>query len=1203
VTIGPQGELADGHTCSVTERVTDTYAGTATSKSTAISILETNTAPTITNLPASKSGNVLVLNGFTVTGAEMDITAGLAQTISWSVNSHNCTGFAPTINPTTGRVSWTCGSAVQTCTANIRATDNYIFRAWDQKALTINCLQVGGSPPMLSYVFPSRNPLDGGTPPVLSYVFPLRNPIDNRARLNAHINQKLTAVFSSIDTRAPDSVTAQCVGPTTVNFICDVEPGGISTIEPDWICTPTSAFNERSTYTCTVSGANGGGVSNIVTGAMTTAVINVLAGMSQGYIGSLTYDSDEGGLAPSAVILTAVSAEEAGPILGKVYVQVIQGTATREFFTNPLNGSVAMYLPPVPIDEITLGYKCGLQRCESLLHPPNQKVNPVKSAYYSDYQFKTWTNVDASRLVLPLPLMDGAWFGRNKAIISGTISTTAFANYVGPRQGADSVRVGALLRPPVRLRAGVIIMTFKDTSAIAGGLDALLLTPDYMTSLAICMDTASNIKTGLAASVPVNFLVPELIRKNWTTPCSAFTTNESQTSYQVWSWTPGEWRVVWTLGAYVNASNFSLSGNLDLFGLPIYVSAVGMQGIGINPALRTAPYNYSINLQADLSRDYREMWTNDTSVGTALGYDPDPSVDRKVLLEIDPGALPIDPARLNARTTLVYRHPNLTDSELNTKFGIDDQDLHFYRKGILIASGADFGPQIGMGITGLALNPKIDDAEFTMFQVGYFQSVTGQRMGYRDLRPWNTATADSEIVSIQHAGSSSLWPDVVWTDAWGTHTLDYSATDTGGPVNYAAIIALSRGGFVENCTSDLSTDPSTSVSISTYFNPGSLVSVWHIGDPIATGNEVVAAVDFLNLPAAISPVPNEYVYPAPQWSNTVNASNPVNRNGEMWPDRTVDTLTGKNSLQKEMYKGFERYYVEFTRTGMYRNTAKSAPDLWTTSLAESGIKTLDGATIIGFTGKRSAKSRIGTLKGMGVGTTGGVFRDVIDVIGQVTAPKVPYRLQRFTQVGINPGDSVKIKSFKARCETRLYVLSVVNDTDLILSVDGVTPVTWTSVGGAETRDPRTLAAKTCNLSNANHLRYYVIRRDWRGECKIDDWNAGADRGGCKDSTFWGAEGAGVGSGNIRVHVPKVVSTPGLYTATDGSTGIVPDLWDGLESFHGTQLSWSYSVVIYNSGAVTAGGMGRKFNFNNRDMIFEDPKQIQTSSDSKWVYYQ
>jgi hypothetical protein len=942
-----------------------------------------------------------------------------------------------------------------------------------------------------------------------------------------------------------------------------------------------------------VSGTNGGGISNIVTGTMTTAVGTVLAGMSQGYIGSLTYDSDEGGLAPGVVILTVANADERVVINGKVYVQVLQGATTRDFFTNPLNGSVAMYLPPVPIDEITLGYKCGLQRCESLLHPVNQKVDAVKSAYYNDYQFKTWTNVDASRLVLPLPLMDGAWFGRNKAVITGTISPTAFDNYIGPRPASNSVRIGQILKAPAKLRAGIIIMTFKDTAAIAGGLDALLLTPDYSLSLAVCMDTGSNINAKFAAALPVNFLVPELIRKNWQIPCSDFTTNPSMSNYQVWSWTPGEWRVVWALGAFVNAADFSLSGNLDLFGFPIYGCAVGMHGIGISQSLRTAPYSQSINLLADFERDYREKWDNDP-----LGIDSDPGVDRKVLLEVDPGAIPIDPARLNARTTLVYRHPNLSDSELNTKLGIDDQDLHFYRKGILIATGADYGPQIGMGIVGLALNPKIDDAEFTMFAVGYFQSVANQRMGYRDLRMWANSSTDSEVVAAQHAESSSAWPDVVWGD---TH-LNYKPLDNGtGPTNYAAIIALSRGGFLESTTSDLTTDPSSTLTISTYFNPGSLVSVWHIGDPNAVGNEVIAATDFLNLPQAISPVPNEYIYPAPQWSSTVNGSNPYNRNAEMWPDRTV---TAANALQHEIYKGFDRYYVEFTRTGMYRNTAKSTPDLWTTSLAESGIKTLDGTTIVGFTNKRSAKSRVGSLKGVAVGTTGGVFRDMPQVTDQVPAWKItPYRLQRFTLVGINPGDSLKIKSFKGACETRLYILNVINDTDLRVSVDGVNPVNWTSVGGAETRNPRTLAAKTCNLSNFTNLRYYVIRRDWRGECKIDDWYAGADRGSCKDSTFWGAEGAGAGSGNIRVHVPHVVSTPSLYTATDGSTGIVPDLWDGLSSFHGTELNWSYSVVIYNSAAVTAGGMGRKFDFNNRDMIFEDPKQIQTSSDSKFVLYQ
>lgn len=675
----------------------------------------------------------------------------------------------------------------------------------------------------------------------------------------------------------------------------------------------------------------------------------------------------------------------------------------------------------------------------------------------------------------------------------------------------------------------------------------------------------------MKTALPVNLVAPELIRNNWRTPCDNFTTNPSYTRYEVWSWTPGEWKVIWALGAYANASNFSLVGGIDLFGFPIYGCAVGAHGLTINPSLRTAGYTQSINLLANFEQDLRENWENDP-----LGYDFDTAVDRKYKLHVMP-TLPFDPARVNSRRVgVTYRLPNLSDSELGSKYGVTNWDQRFYRKAAIIASGGDFGPKVGMGITGLALNTKIDDTEFTMFMVGYFQS-TNPKMGNRNIRYWANSTLDSEVSSVQQASGTNGWTNLTW----GTTTLDWDPVDIGGPTNYAAIIALSRGMFTEAVSSDNTMNAASGPALSLTFNPGSMVTVWHIGDPGTAGNETVAATDFLNMPAPIAPTTDNYIYPAPQWSNTTNASQPIGRNGEMWPDRTV---TATNSLPSSG----GRYYVEFTRTGQFRNTARTAPHIWKTSLAETSIMTLDGTTILGWRSKPSAESDIASTGGYATGTAG-VFQNVVDITAFVTAAKVPYRQMRWTHQGIQAGDSLVIYSHKADCNRRLYICSVTNDNTIVAAyTSACAALNWTTLACT---DPDTGGAVTRNIQNVTHVKFRIVRQKPMGEQVFDDWDG-------RTNTFWGAVGPGAGTGNIRAYVP--VMTPGAATL-NGVTGFIPDLWEGMPA--ATQLQWNYSAVIFTTDAATLGGMGRAFNYNNRDFLWEDPKQKFTSSDNRFVRYQ
>jgi hypothetical protein len=149
-------------------------------------------------------------------------------------------------------------------------------------------------------------------------------------------------------------------------------------------------------------------------------------------------------------------------------------------------------------------------------------------------------------------------------------------------------------------------------------------------------------------------------------------------------------------------------------------------------------------------------------------------------------------------------------------------------------------------------------------------------------------------------------------------------------------------------------------------------------------------------------------------------------------------------------------------------------------------------------------------------------------------------------------------------------------------------------------------------NNTTSRRYWVFRRSAgvgnlaskKGECVINQWFGGAPGWNvCKSNTFWQSYGPITGTAaTMRVHIPEV--TPG-YTVLSGSTGYIPDLYDGIDPTGATtpkaqQLEWSINMSALNTGASMYGGLGA-FDWNNQRFTTVDTKVEMNASDG--FYYQ
>jgi len=639
------------------------------------------------------------------------------------------------------------------------------------------------------------------------------------------------------------------------------------------------------------------------------------------------------------------------------------------------------------------------------------------------------------------------------------------------------------------------------------------------------------------------------MRVNWTHPCDTWANNAGVLSWKQIYYTSmaGENRVLMALGAYANATNFSLatvSAGLDLFAFPIYACWLGTWTVPIPAGATTADQNVVI-APSGREFDLREPMDNFT-------YNPDTGLDRRTILTVGP-QLPVDPARDRSLLRLGWlrRVANASDSELGANW-----DRRFVRNGVVTLTGADTGWSTGLVVFGLQLNPKINDLEFTNFQLGFMAS-TGTKMGSADRRYYTGV--DTEVVSRTLPSVNSRWTD----SQLDLRPLDRCPGANCGPTNYAALVIVMRGAFIEE-----KVDQHDHIAGS-FSNPGLVISVAHMG-PVdsttyyvgGTGHQI-AVNEFLNMPVAVSPAPEGYNYPGDPWSSYVGDGerSAVNRNSEL--ERNENVASG-HVIQTES----GRKYFEFSNPTAMAITNRRG-HTWRLTVGEAG-------TLPGGTEKWSAK------------------RPVRDTDGYINASNQfldndATSAARFQSQGVTANDRLRIvECGKAgACTVRDYtVLSVLSETHLTITT------AWNVAD-----------------QGAFYRRYYIFRHagvgtgsgtlaDKVGECAIDQWYGGGPGGyPCVLNNFWQAQGPVIGTSNIRVHVP--VWTPGAATL-GGVTGVIPDLWDGLDSTGANRkhrtLEWAVSISAMNTAAAASGGLGRAFDWNNQDFIVVDTKPGINSQD-------
>jgi len=446
--------------------------------------------------------------------------------------------------------------------------------------------------------------------------------------------------------------------------------------------------------------------------------------------------------------------------------------------------------------------------------------------------------------------------------------------------------------------------------------------------------------------------------------------------------------------------------------------------------------------------------------------------------------------------------------------------------------------------------------------VGYFQS-TAAKVGNRNLSYWSTSP-DTEVVSRVLPSINSRWTD---PDA----SADLTPLERGGQTNYKAIITLARGSFQE------SKESVHDKVVRHLTNPGRVVTVTHVG-PLDSAtyyqggaSHIVYVSEFMNLPVAVSPTPEGYNFPAPQWSSTTGASSPQNRNSEL--ERLL-TVSATNNVQFDSDSNNRRYF-EFTSPTAMLNTLRQA-HTWRLSVAEPGLMTVAGAAV----DKWSAKKPVADSNGWCDSGNPGNFYD-----------NDAYQPARFVSQGVHANDGLRIMKCAAAgaCTARNYtVQTVLSETQLRITT------TW-------------LTADAGTVSR----RYWVFRRSAgtgnlaskKGECVIDQWfGQGPGDYVCKSNSFWQAFGPVTNTANIRVHIPAVTSGA---TTLSGSTGYIPDLYDGIDPTGAStpkaqQLEWNISLSACNTGASMYGGLG-VFDWNNQNFIVVDQRTELSAEDS--FFYQ
>ncbi len=988
----------------------------------------------------------------------------------------------------------------------------------------------------------------GAIPPVIVEVF----PFDFAARFtdNSHTDQGISILYDPAE-GDPDATTITCTSASgVVNYTCD---GGF----PEEHCDPIGALDSLMDYSCDISACNGAACDNSRTGeAMRTSLSPIASegGLGEGYIGGnhATWPTGPGsGVADAGTVdIALIDFEELNAVGVPCYAQIVQGATLTERYTNA-SGVLAVSLDPLPIDELTLGCKCGKLKCDF-----------TATDSYDNYRYLTYQDVDARDMVIRMELMSYASGfeniynpsrkGRNRVTYIATVPESSFSTYIAPQP--SSVRLRPMFSVPVKLRAAFAMMSLRSVYAL--DISLLMAGTDEEVSIALCvLDDNDPAAIAVAAALPPNIVIPELLRTNWSgdNPCLSWGNNPPVYTYKLWHWVPNDTHPIEILGAYANATNFSLSvlaGGLDLFAFPIYLCGMGTKLVTTPDLAVTGDVTTHLG-ETPLEWDVRETWNKGDL--SSPGYNPPDGLDKRVVMNIGP-MLPIDPARLHATSSAAlaasqgdngvplwsnapYTDPNRT----NANRGWSDWDARWTRKNVLNITGAFGGLQPGMLPFGLQMNAKVDDVEFTTFQVGYMRSTGAPVMGNQDLAYDQASSPDSQIVSRE---LTLIDPSETDDDAF-----DFTPRGRGGPTFYAAVSIMMRGNWNEN--SDVVTSPHYSGGKQRSYddntgaktNPGTVIAVRYAGpsdsttlcsDPGWTPSQDCVNLDnltdrnlfvgnFLKMPEIVSPAADEYLYPAPQWSSTIGSTTPTNRNGEI--QRVLTAASPAQEIQKD---GGRRYF-EFTVPTFMQTTKR--PDSWLINLTCPEVWRV------------SAKA------------------DVSDDDAVISGNALYDDDAMFKSQGVAVGDNISVAGWNGT------VSAVVSQTELTLSG---------------------------SPGNGNYVSYTVTRATPRGNCIFDEWYSVPGMlgggGGCSPVKFWNLMGPVPESGNtLRVHIPEV--TPGSRTL-DGVPGIVPDPYEGhlaqlengntMSPIGGEQMEWTAALIVYGTQEVVKGGLGGAWDWNNQN---------------------
>ncbi|PKN43989.1 MAG: hypothetical protein CVU59_12820, partial [Deltaproteobacteria bacterium HGW-Deltaproteobacteria-17] len=138
--LGPTDETGGGRSCELSVSCTDAH-GAVAEQTVLVEILETNTPPVLTNLPAEVGLHWREAGGFQATATDPDVPVDVLQ---WNLAATDC-AFSALVDPS-GLVSWTCGRK-ETCSLSLRVIDSGAEPLSAEGTLTVRCVN---TPPALT---------------------------------------------------------------------------------------------------------------------------------------------------------------------------------------------------------------------------------------------------------------------------------------------------------------------------------------------------------------------------------------------------------------------------------------------------------------------------------------------------------------------------------------------------------------------------------------------------------------------------------------------------------------------------------------------------------------------------------------------------------------------------------------------------------------------------------------------------------------------------------------------------------------------------------------------------------------------------------------------------------------------------------------------------------------------------------------------